>query len=96
MQRPPIVNYQDVAPPKVVRLRHDGRNTGSDCLKDDATPRIEDVRFVRGLGRYTFRSAAALDFPAIMGITLVVSVSYLIVNLLVDVSYAALDPRVRR
>lgn len=49
-----------------------------------------------GLGRYTFRSAAALDFPAIMGITLVVSVSYLIVNLLVDVSYAALDPRVRR
>lgn len=49
-----------------------------------------------GLGRYTFRSAAALDFPAIMGITLVVSVSYLLVNLLVDISYAALDPRVRR
>jgi peptide/nickel transport system permease protein len=49
-----------------------------------------------GLGRYTFRSAAALDFPAIMGITLVVSVSTLLVNLLVDLSYAALDPRVRR
>ena len=49
-----------------------------------------------GLGRYTFRSAAALDFPAIMGITLVVSVSYLLVNLLVDLSYAVLDPRVRR
>ena len=49
-----------------------------------------------GLGRYTFRSAAALDFPAIMGITLVVSLSYLLVNLLVDLSYALLDPRVRR
>ncbi len=49
-----------------------------------------------GLGRYTFRSAAAVDFPAIMGITLVVSVSTLLVNLLVDLSYAALDPRVRR
>lgn len=49
-----------------------------------------------GLGRYTFRSAAALDFPAIMGITLVVSISYLLVNLLVDLSYALLDPRVRR
>jgi peptide/nickel transport system permease protein len=49
-----------------------------------------------GLGRYTFRSAAALDFPAIMGITLVVSVSTLLVNLLVDLSYALLDPRVRR
>ncbi|MDJ0390739.1 ABC transporter permease [Roseomonas sp. E05] len=49
-----------------------------------------------GLGRYTFRSAAALDFPAIVGITLVVSVTYLLVNLMVDLSYAVLDPRVRR
>jgi peptide/nickel transport system permease protein len=49
-----------------------------------------------GLGRYTFRSAAALDFPAIMGITLVVVVAYLIINLLVDISYALLDPRVVR
>jgi peptide/nickel transport system permease protein len=49
-----------------------------------------------GLGRYTFRSAAALDFPAIIGITLVVSATYLLVNLIVDLSYAMLDPRVRR
>ena len=45
-----------------------------------------------GLGRYTFRSAVALDFPAIMGITLVVAVAYLIINLLIDISYALLDP----
>ncbi|HVX99621.1 MAG TPA: ABC transporter permease [Pseudorhodoplanes sp.] len=49
-----------------------------------------------GLGRYTFRSAAALDFPAIMGITLVVAVTYLLINLLIDISYALLDPRVVR
>jgi peptide/nickel transport system permease protein len=49
-----------------------------------------------GLGRYTFRSAAALDFPAIMGITLVVAVTYLVINLLIDISYAILDPRVVR
>lgn len=49
-----------------------------------------------GLGRYTFRSAATLDFPAIMGITLIVAVVYLLVNLLVDISYAFLDPRVMR
>ena len=49
-----------------------------------------------GLGRYTFRSAAALDFPAIMGITLVVALVYLLVNLIIDVSYALLDPRVVR
>jgi len=49
-----------------------------------------------GLGRYTFRSAIALDFPGIMGITLVVAVVYLVVNLLVDLSYALIDPRVVR
>lgn len=49
-----------------------------------------------GLGRYTFRSAAALDFPAIMGITLIVAVAYLVINLLIDISYALMDPRVVR
>ena len=49
-----------------------------------------------GLGRYTFQSAVILDFPAIMGITLVVAVVYVFVNLLVDMSYALLDPRVMR
>ncbi|MGH7212587.1 MAG: ABC transporter permease, partial [Acetobacteraceae bacterium] len=47
-----------------------------------------------GLGRYTFQSAVTLDFPAIMGITTVVAVIYVIINLLVDISYALLDPRV--
>jgi peptide/nickel transport system permease protein len=47
-----------------------------------------------GLGRYTFRSAIALDFPGIMGITLVVAVVYLVINLIVDLSYALIDPRV--
>jgi peptide/nickel transport system permease protein len=49
-----------------------------------------------GLGRYTFRSAATLDFPAIMGITLIVALVYLLVNLAIDISYALLDPRVMR
>lgn len=49
-----------------------------------------------GLGRYTFLSAAALDFPAIMAITLIVAVTYLVVNFITDISYALLDPRVRQ
>lgn len=47
-----------------------------------------------GLGRYTFQAASALDFPAILGVTLIVAGVYLIINLVVDVSYAFLDPRV--
>jgi peptide/nickel transport system permease protein len=47
-----------------------------------------------GLGRYTFESAVALDFPAIMGMTVLVASVFVLVNLLVDISYALLDPRV--
>jgi len=35
-----------------------------------------------------------LDFAAIMGVTLLISVTYVIVNLLVDVAYLMLDPRI--
>jgi len=48
-----------------------------------------------GLGRYATASAMSLDFPAVMGVTLVVAVVYTLVNLVVDLIYARLDPRVR-
>jgi len=48
-----------------------------------------------GLGRYATASAISLDFPAVMGVTLVVAVVYTLVNLFVDLIYARLDPRVR-
>jgi len=57
---------------------------------------IETVYSWPGLGLYTFRSAAALDFPAIMGITIIVAITYLLINLVTDISYALLDPRVLR
>jgi peptide/nickel transport system permease protein len=47
-----------------------------------------------GLGKYTFNSAVALDIPAIMGITLLVAVVFLAINLLIDLSYPLLDPRI--
>ncbi len=48
-----------------------------------------------GLGRYATASAVSLDFPAVMGVTLVAAVVYPTVNLLVDLAYHAVDPRVR-
>ncbi|HSB69200.1 MAG TPA: ABC transporter permease [Candidatus Methylomirabilis sp.] len=56
----------------------------------------ESIFAFPGMGRYAFQSAVVLDFPAISGITLVVGLTYLIVNLAVDLSYAAIDPRVVR
>jgi peptide/nickel transport system permease protein len=47
-----------------------------------------------GLGRYATASAVSLDFPAVMGVTLVAAIVYPIVNTLVDLSYRLFDPRV--
>ena len=47
-----------------------------------------------GLGRYATASVVSLDFPAVMGVTLVAAVVYPVVNMLVDIGYHALDPRV--
>lgn len=48
-----------------------------------------------GLGRYATASAVSLDFPAVMGVTLVGAVVYPLLNLLVDLGYLLVDPRIR-
>lgn len=48
-----------------------------------------------GLGGYATQSAIGLDFPAVMGVTLLAAIIYPVANLFVDLSYAWLDPRVR-
>ena len=48
-----------------------------------------------GLGRYATSSATSLDFPAVMGVTLLAAFVYTLMNLIVDVSYRWLDPRIR-
>jgi len=48
-----------------------------------------------GMGSYVVESIQSLDFPAIMGFTLVVSIAYVLVNLAVDLAYMLVDPRIR-
>ena len=48
-----------------------------------------------GLGRYAFQSATKLDFPGIMGVSIVIALIYIIINLIVDLLYAVLDRRIR-
>jgi peptide/nickel transport system permease protein len=48
-----------------------------------------------GLGRYATNSAINLDFPAVMGVTLLAALVYTVINLIVDVGYHWLDPRIR-
>ena len=55
----------------------------------------ETVFNLPGVGQYAIRSLLNSDFPAIMGVTLFASFCVVVGNLLVDVAYAFLDPRVR-
>lgn len=48
-----------------------------------------------GVGRYAFQASTTLDFPAIMSVTVVIAVFYILVNLIVDVVQAVIDPRIR-
>jgi peptide/nickel transport system permease protein len=47
-----------------------------------------------GMGRYAVSSITSVDFPAVMGVALVAAALFVLVNLLVDVAYVALDPRI--
>ena len=56
---------------------------------------IETVFDWPGVGLYAVNSAVALDFQPIMGVTLLIGLVFLVVNLLTDLSYGVLDPRIR-
>lgn len=48
-----------------------------------------------GIGQYAYRSSTSLDFPAIMGVSLLIAFIFIVINLVVDVLYFVLDPRLR-
>lgn len=55
----------------------------------------ESVYAIPGLGRLTVDAVLARDFPTIQGVILLFSFIYVLVNLLVDLSYVFFDPRIR-
>lgn len=56
---------------------------------------VESVFSRPGLGRYAVTAISSRDFPEIQGIVLLAAVVYVFANLIVDLLYAALDPRIR-
>ena len=55
----------------------------------------ETVFAIPGLGRLTVDAILRRDYPIIQGVTLLFSAVYVVVNLLVDLSYSLFDPRIR-
>ena len=56
---------------------------------------VETIFAWPGIGRYAFKAIAGSDYNATMGVTLVIAVVYVGANLLVDLLYLVLDPRIR-
>jgi peptide/nickel transport system permease protein len=56
---------------------------------------VESVFQWPGIGNYAFQAIEANDYNATMGATLVIAVLYVLINLIVDVAYLYLDPRIR-
>jgi peptide/nickel transport system permease protein len=55
----------------------------------------ETIFNLAGVGRILFDAITTRDYPIIQGFTLAIAFSYVLVNLLVDLSYGLLDPRIR-
>jgi peptide/nickel transport system permease protein len=55
----------------------------------------ESVFNLPGLGRLVVEAVLARDYPVIQGLILLFSFAYILINLLVDVLYTVLDPRIR-
>ena len=55
----------------------------------------ETIFGLAGVGRMMFEAITARDFPIIQGFTVVIAAGYVFINLLVDLSYVFIDPRIR-
>ncbi len=55
----------------------------------------ETIFGLAGVGRMLFEAITARDFPIIQGFTVVIAIGYVLINLLVDLSYVFIDPRIR-
>jgi peptide/nickel transport system permease protein len=55
----------------------------------------ETVFAIPGIGRLTVDAILRRDYPIIQGVILIFSATYVIINLLIDLSYVFFDPRIR-
>ena len=55
----------------------------------------ESVFSIPGLGRLTVDAVLARDYPTVQAVVLLFSLTYVLINLIVDLTYTVLDPRIR-
>ena len=89
---------------KIVIMRHAFRNSlipvvtsiGTELfLMIGGSVIIEQIFSLPGIGRLTLQAIQTRDYPVISGVLLIFSVALIFINLMIDLSYAYLDPRIR-
>ena len=55
---------------------------------------VEEVFGIPGLGRLVIYSISKRDFPLVLGVVFFIALSFMLINLIVDVLYAVIDPRI--
>jgi peptide/nickel transport system permease protein len=90
--------------PQVITARHIGRNAlvpvltivGIQLATILGGVIVVEVVFAwPGLGRLVYNAVAARDYPVIQGAVLLIAALFLLINLIVDVLYSVVDPRIR-
>ena len=56
---------------------------------------VEQVFNLQGVGQFAVESVFSGDLPSVLAVTLIVAIAVTLANVVVDVCYAVLDPRVR-
>ncbi len=56
---------------------------------------VETIFNWPGLGQFAYQSVMSADFPAIIGVSLLIALNYMVINTVVDILYGVIDPRVR-
>lgn len=56
---------------------------------------VEGIFSWPGIGQYAYTSSLALDMPAVIGVTIFLAVAYVVINMIVDLMYPLIDPRIR-
>ena len=56
---------------------------------------VEQIFALPGLGRYVYDAISTRDYPVLQGTVLVFTVVFILVNLLVDIIYGFVDPRIK-
>ena len=69
-------------------------DTGS-SLNEPGAVIVETIFLWPGVGQLAVSSILSKDYPVVQGVVLLSALSYILINLLVDLSYTVLNPRIR-